>query len=82
MDGPGNSALAHRAIVRISNLCISSTGRTEPLISDDDVALQLAKSCCQAIIIDIKGASTIEPNSRTISSAHNLLHRFQENVSI
>ena len=81
MDGPGHSALAHRAIVRISNLCITSAGRVEPVITDDDVVLKLALCCCEAILLDIREDVSVESNVRTISCIHNILHRFRGNVS-
>lgn len=79
LAGQGHSSFAHRVVLRISNLCIKSSGRADPVISDEDEALQLVLLCVQAIDVDSAVGSQIPANCRTITAVFNVLSRFYGN---
>ncbi|KAK3927476.1 Glutamate--tRNA ligase 1 [Frankliniella fusca] len=70
------SVFSHRILLRISNLCIERVRGKEPIITDDNEALELVLLCCQTINLDSKNEETTPANSLILVSLYNVYFRF------
>lgn len=82
LTGKGHSELAHRILLRVSNLCIDTSGAKKPVLTDDYEALELALLCCKAISADARNDEELPKKSRTIIAFFNIYSRFYANKNI